>query len=186
MSHAARGTVYIKPKFGPYKNYGRKIFDTKKLFLKKLSFKRWFLKYLDTKWPRYGHSKRMKFRISASTLVIHGNGKDTSHGGGGGGGWGRKSTPGPSSLHPGLKNVTFKRSALSYDCLFLTSETLWRMGTSFRCSDFRACLAGQALVMIGRWYSPVISTCNAYRPEMVVLRACTGAVLACTTSCYSF
>ena len=71
MSHAARGTVYIKPKFGPYKNYGRKIFDTKKLFLKKLSFKRRFLKYLDMKWTRYGHSKRVKLRISAWPLVIN-------------------------------------------------------------------------------------------------------------------
>ena len=139
--------------------------------------------------------KRVKLRISAWTLVINFLAFTeivriplTGWGGGvgGRGGGGRKSTPGPSSLHPCLKNVTFKRSALSYDCLFLTSETLWRMGTSFRCSDFRACLAGQALVMIGRWYSPVISTCNAYRPEMVVLRACTGAVLACTNSCYSF
>lgn len=103
MSHAARGTVYIKPKFGPYKNYGRKIFDTKKLFLKKLSFKRWFLKYLDTKWPRYGHSKRMKFRISASTLVIHGNGKDTSHGGGGGGVGDGRALQDPPRYTPALK-----------------------------------------------------------------------------------
>lgn len=27
--------------------------------------------YLDMKWTRYGHSKRVKFRISAWTLVIN-------------------------------------------------------------------------------------------------------------------
>jgi len=27
--------------------------------------------YLDKKWTRYGHSKRVKFRISAWTLVIN-------------------------------------------------------------------------------------------------------------------
>ena len=120
------------------------------------------------KWTRYGHSKRVKFRISAWTLVINFLAfteivRIPLTGGGGGGG--RKNTPGPSSLHPCLYNVTFKWSVLSYDCLFLTSETLWRMGTSFRCSDSWECLAGQVLVMFGQWYSPVISTCNAYPPE---------------------
>ena len=33
-----------------------------------------------------------------------------------------------------------------------TSETVGRMSTSFRCSDFRDRLGTQALVMIGRWY----------------------------------
>ena len=123
----------------------------------------------DLSWTRYGHSKRVKLRISDWTLVINFLAfteivRIPLTGGRGGGVDGR-GTPGPSSLHPCLNNVTFKRSVLSYDCLFLTSETLWRMGTSFRYSDFWDCLSGQALVMIGHWYSPVISTCNNYPPE---------------------
>lgn len=44
-SRGERDRLY-KPKFGPYKNYGRKIFDTKKLFLKELSFKGQLLEYI--------------------------------------------------------------------------------------------------------------------------------------------
>ena len=40
----------------------------------------------------------------------------------------------------------------SYD-VFPPLQTLGRVGTSFGCSDFWDCLDGQALVMIGRWYS---------------------------------
>ena len=37
--------------------------------------------------------------------------------------------------------------------VFPPSQTLGRMGTSFGCNDFWYRLDGQALVMIGRWYS---------------------------------
>ena len=72
--------------------------------------------YLDMKWTRY--SKRVKLRISAWTLVINflafteivriplmGWGGGVA---GGGQGDGRDTTPGPSSPHPCLNNVTFK------------------------------------------------------------------------------
>ena len=67
--------------------------------------------YLDMKWIKYGHSKRVKFRISALTLVINFLAfteivRIPLTGGGRGGGRG---TPGPSSLHSCLNKVTFKR-----------------------------------------------------------------------------
>ena len=41
---------------------------------------------------------------------------------------------------------------------FTTSETLGRMATNFGSSDFWDSLGGQALDMIGRWYSRQPST----------------------------
>ena len=58
-------------------------------------------------------------------------------------------------------------------------DTLGRTGSSFGCSDFWDGLGGQALVMIGRWYSRQTSTNHKLLlstqtiPAFVAAKACT-------------
>ena len=77
-----------------------------------------------------------------------------------------------------LKKITRVSTFIS----FTTPETLRGMGTSFWRSDFWDRLGGQALVMIGRWYSRQTLTNQNLRlstftvPEIVSPTACTHDV----------